>query len=134
MKPLPPRIEFMMGPKSAPAFERAPSRQPQTAPRQVLPGSKSHAVIDPPTFTPGSTGPHAAPPPNAKPPSQTQQQGQLVQPAPQRDLLFGTYRCPDHEPEKIGIREKISPTYIGQLLHPFGIVLAGQKPQPAVEE
>lgn len=42
--------------------------------------------------------------------------------SPLMDLLFGTYRCPDHEPEKFGIREEISPTYIGQMLHPFGIV------------
>ena len=41
--------------------------------------------------------------------------------SPLMDLLFGTYRCPDHEPEKFGIREKISPTYFGQMLHPFGI-------------
>ncbi|WP_254513226.1 sterol desaturase family protein [Anatilimnocola floriformis] len=41
--------------------------------------------------------------------------------SPLMDLLFGTYRCPDHEPEKFGIREKISPTWIGQMLYPFGI-------------
>lgn len=52
--------------------------------------------------------------------------------SPLMDLLFGTYRCPDHEPEKFGIREKISPTYIGQMLHPFGIVLGSGKSQPLI--
>ena len=41
--------------------------------------------------------------------------------SPLMDLLFGTYRCPDHEPQKFGIREKISPTWIGQMLYPFGL-------------
>lgn len=54
--------------------------------------------------------------------------------SPLMDLLFGTYRCPDHEPEKFGIREKISPTYVGQMLHPFGIVTGAEKPQPVVEK
>jgi sterol desaturase/sphingolipid hydroxylase (fatty acid hydroxylase superfamily) len=45
--------------------------------------------------------------------------------SPLMDLLFGTYRCPDHEPEKFGIREKISPTWIGQMLHPFGVGVSG---------
>lgn len=56
--------------------------------------------------------------------------------SPLMDLLFGTYRCPDHEPEKFGIREEISATYLGQLLHPFGIrqqtsrkVIAGAEPE-----
>lgn len=38
---------------------------------------------------------------------------------PLMDILFGTYRCPDHEPESFGIREPLPPTYFGQLLHPF---------------
>jgi hypothetical protein len=70
----PPRIEFMMGPKSAPAFEKSPTYQPspqpqqkvqpapvQPAPRQVLPGSKSRAVIDPPTYSPAKPVPNAEP-------------------------------------------------------------------------
>jgi len=52
--------------------------------------------------------------------------------SPLMDLLFGTYRCPDHEPEKFGIREKISPTWIGQMLHPFGIKW-GMEPRPPRE-
>jgi len=39
--------------------------------------------------------------------------------SPLMDLLFGTYRCPDHEPRAFGISEPIPRSYIGQLLHPF---------------
>ena len=39
--------------------------------------------------------------------------------SPLMDLLFGTYRCPDHEPESFGIAEPISKSYLGQMLHPF---------------
>ena len=39
--------------------------------------------------------------------------------SPLMDLAFGTYRCPDHEPAAFGIREPISRSYLGQLMHPF---------------
>lgn len=39
--------------------------------------------------------------------------------SPLMDLLFGTYRCPDHEPESFGIDEPIARGYFGQMLHPF---------------
>jgi sterol desaturase/sphingolipid hydroxylase (fatty acid hydroxylase superfamily) len=39
--------------------------------------------------------------------------------SPLMDLLFGTYRCPDHEPEEFGIGEPIVQNYWGQMLHPF---------------
>ena len=39
--------------------------------------------------------------------------------SPLMDLLFGTYRCPDHEPASFGIKEPIARSYLGQLLHPF---------------
>lgn len=39
--------------------------------------------------------------------------------SPLMDVLFGTYRCPDHEPESFGLREPIAPSYLGQMLHPF---------------
>ena len=39
--------------------------------------------------------------------------------SPLMDVLFGTYRCPDREPERLGLREPIAATYVGQLLHPF---------------
>ncbi len=39
--------------------------------------------------------------------------------SPLMDILFGTYKCPDHEPESFGLREEMPKTYWGQLLHPF---------------
>ena len=39
--------------------------------------------------------------------------------SPIMDLLFGTYRCPDHEPEQLGVAENIPPSYLGQMIHPF---------------
>jgi sterol desaturase/sphingolipid hydroxylase (fatty acid hydroxylase superfamily) len=39
--------------------------------------------------------------------------------SPVMDLLFGTYRCPDHEPANFGIDEPIARGYLGQMLHPF---------------
>ncbi|HYG76932.1 MAG TPA: sterol desaturase family protein [Planctomycetota bacterium] len=39
--------------------------------------------------------------------------------SPLMDILFGTYRCPDHEPERVGISEPIAQDYIGQMVHPF---------------
>jgi sterol desaturase/sphingolipid hydroxylase (fatty acid hydroxylase superfamily) len=39
--------------------------------------------------------------------------------SPLMDLIFGTYRCPDHEPESLGLEEPMPRSYLGQLLHPF---------------
>lgn len=39
--------------------------------------------------------------------------------SPLMDLIFGTYRCPDHEPESFGVSEPMPKTYWGQLWHPF---------------
>ncbi len=39
--------------------------------------------------------------------------------SPLMDLLLGTYRSPDHEPEAFEISEPISKNYLGQMLHPF---------------
>jgi len=39
--------------------------------------------------------------------------------SPLMDMLFGTYRCPDHEPASFGIKEPIARSYLGQMLHPF---------------
>jgi len=36
--------------------------------------------------------------------------------SPLMDILFGTYACPDHEPESFGIDEPPSDSYFGQLL------------------
>ena len=39
--------------------------------------------------------------------------------SPLMDLLFGTYVCPDHEPERFGIHEDFPESYTGQLLAPM---------------
>ncbi len=39
--------------------------------------------------------------------------------SPLMDLMFGTYVCPDHEPEELGIREDIPKSYLGQMLYPL---------------
>ncbi|MFT6503531.1 MAG: sterol desaturase/sphingolipid hydroxylase (fatty acid hydroxylase superfamily) [Crocinitomicaceae bacterium] len=38
--------------------------------------------------------------------------------SPLMDILFGTYTCPDHEPENFGIKEEFSENYLGQLIQP----------------
>lgn len=39
--------------------------------------------------------------------------------SPLMDLLFGTYRCPDHEPERFGIHEPTPASYLGFLVQPL---------------
>jgi sterol desaturase/sphingolipid hydroxylase (fatty acid hydroxylase superfamily) len=39
--------------------------------------------------------------------------------SPLMDLLFGTYRCPDHEPERFGINEPTPTTYLGYMIRPL---------------
>jgi sterol desaturase/sphingolipid hydroxylase (fatty acid hydroxylase superfamily) len=39
--------------------------------------------------------------------------------SPLMDLAFGTYNCPDHEPEAFGIDEKMSKNYVGQMIEPI---------------
>jgi sterol desaturase/sphingolipid hydroxylase (fatty acid hydroxylase superfamily) len=39
--------------------------------------------------------------------------------SPIMDVLFGTYKCPDKEPEKFGIKEESPNTYLGQLIEPL---------------
>jgi sterol desaturase/sphingolipid hydroxylase (fatty acid hydroxylase superfamily) len=39
--------------------------------------------------------------------------------SPLMDLLFGTYRCPDHEPEAFGLRQPGPRTYVGLLIRPL---------------
>ena len=39
--------------------------------------------------------------------------------SPLMDIIFRTYRCPDHEPEEFGIHEPIARSYLGQMMHPF---------------
>lgn len=55
--------------------------------------------------------------------------------SPLMDILFGTYRCPDHEPESFGLREPIAKSYVGQMIHPFlpakKSAEASPEPEPA---
>ena len=39
--------------------------------------------------------------------------------SPIMDLLFGTYVCPDHEPEAFGVNEPTPRTYLGYMIAPF---------------
>ena len=39
--------------------------------------------------------------------------------SPLMDLLFGTYRYPDHAPENFGLPEPTARTYLGHMLSPF---------------
>ncbi len=39
--------------------------------------------------------------------------------SPLMDLIFGTYKCPPHEPEEYGIKEEFPKNYVGQLLEPM---------------
>jgi sterol desaturase/sphingolipid hydroxylase (fatty acid hydroxylase superfamily) len=39
--------------------------------------------------------------------------------SPIMDLIFGTYLCPDEEPEHFGIHEKTPDNYLGQLIEPL---------------
>jgi sterol desaturase/sphingolipid hydroxylase (fatty acid hydroxylase superfamily) len=39
--------------------------------------------------------------------------------SPLMDIIFGTYTCPGHEPEKFGIKEEFPKNYPGQLLYPL---------------
>jgi sterol desaturase/sphingolipid hydroxylase (fatty acid hydroxylase superfamily) len=39
--------------------------------------------------------------------------------SPIMDVIFGTYRCPDHEPEAFGVSEPMPRGYVGQMLHPL---------------
>jgi sterol desaturase/sphingolipid hydroxylase (fatty acid hydroxylase superfamily) len=41
--------------------------------------------------------------------------------SPIMDLLFGTYTCPDHEPDSFGIDEPMPRHYLGHMLQPLGL-------------
>ncbi len=45
--------------------------------------------------------------------------GNYANVSPLMDILFGTYRCPDHEPEHFGLNEPPPKTYFGHLLQPL---------------
>ncbi len=39
--------------------------------------------------------------------------------SPLMDVIFGTYRCPESEPESFGINEETPKTYLGQMIEPL---------------
>jgi sterol desaturase/sphingolipid hydroxylase (fatty acid hydroxylase superfamily) len=39
--------------------------------------------------------------------------------SPLMDVIFGTYRCPDHEPEAFGVNEPSAKNYLGHMVRPF---------------
>src|SRR5262249_28586395 len=39
--------------------------------------------------------------------------------SPLMDILFGTYRCPDQEPEHFGLKEPTPKTYLGHMIRPL---------------
>ncbi|HTF05095.1 MAG TPA: sterol desaturase family protein [Bacteroidia bacterium] len=47
--------------------------------------------------------------------------------SPLMDVIFGTYTCPDHEPEKVGIKEEFPKNYVGQMVHPVLPKKAGRR-------
>jgi sterol desaturase/sphingolipid hydroxylase (fatty acid hydroxylase superfamily) len=53
--------------------------------------------------------------------------------SPLMDVLFGTYRCPAHEPERFGIKEPTPWSYIGFMIRPLLPRLRARKAVIAVE-
>ena len=51
--------------------------------------------------------------------SREREAGNYANISPLMDLLFGTYRCPPHEPEALGVTDPLPKSYLGQMLHPF---------------
>jgi len=51
--------------------------------------------------------------------SREREAGNYANISPLMDLLFGTYRCPNHEPDAFGVSEPMPRSYAAQLLHPF---------------
>ncbi len=49
----------------------------------------------------------------------SRESGNYANVSPVMDLLFGTYRCPDHEPAALGVDEPMPQGYLAQLLYPF---------------
>ncbi|MEM6879630.1 MAG: sterol desaturase family protein [Bacteroidota bacterium] len=45
--------------------------------------------------------------------------GNYANVSPIMDVIFGTYTCPDHEPERFGTEEESPRTYLGQLIEPL---------------
>lgn len=60
----------------------------------------------------------------------TRDSGNYANVSPLMDVLFGTYRCPDHEPPALGTDEPVPPSYLGQLAYPFR--LANRRARPTI--
>ncbi len=45
--------------------------------------------------------------------------GNYANVSPLMDVLFGTYRCPDHEPERFGINGPSPRSYLGHMIQPL---------------
>jgi sterol desaturase/sphingolipid hydroxylase (fatty acid hydroxylase superfamily) len=63
--------------------------------------------------------------------------------SPLMDIIFGTYTCPGHEPERYGITEPVPKNYLGQILEPMlpkfivyklGLIKKQQQEPPANNE
>lgn len=61
--------------------------------------------------------------------------GNYANVSPLMDILFGTYRCPDHEPERLGLNQPLPKTYIGHMIQPLlpAMGRSQQEPEPAAE-
>jgi sterol desaturase/sphingolipid hydroxylase (fatty acid hydroxylase superfamily) len=51
--------------------------------------------------------------------------------SPLMDVIFGTYRCPDHEPERFGLREPTPWSYVGFMVRPLLPRLRARKAEAA---
>jgi sterol desaturase/sphingolipid hydroxylase (fatty acid hydroxylase superfamily) len=51
--------------------------------------------------------------------SRERESGNYANISPLMDVIFGTYNCPDHDPDAFGLGESYPSSYLGQLLHPF---------------
>jgi sterol desaturase/sphingolipid hydroxylase (fatty acid hydroxylase superfamily) len=54
--------------------------------------------------------------------------------SPLMDLLFGTYRCPDHEPEYFGLREPARWNYLSHMVRPLLPRKRSRRPEAGLSE
>lgn len=54
--------------------------------------------------------------------------------SPLMDVLFGTYRCPGHEPERFGINQPTPATYLGYMVRPLLPRVRRRRPVPTDAE
>ena len=51
--------------------------------------------------------------------------------SPLMDVIFGTYRCPNHEPEAFGVNEPAAKNYLGHMARPFVQLVPLRKSEPS---